>query len=122
MIRGRERGGLGLPEGGDGGHQGDQLALPATVRDLVLYDADVPGPGGIQVIAVAGGLDEPFPGGAADLGVQQDGPVGAAAVVAPELRPCARIFRLSPPTLPSTGASARRVPCCMDQPTVSREY
>ena len=74
-----ERGGGGMAEVGDGGDQGDELVLPVAgpVGDLVLHDPDVPGLARVQVLPGPGSVHDLLPRGALDLGVHQDGQVGA---------------------------------------------
>jgi hypothetical protein len=52
--------------------QGDQLVFAVAVGDLVLHDADVPGPGGVQFLPGPGGLDELLPGRGLGLRGDQD--------------------------------------------------
>ena len=64
VVSRREDGRWGLQRVGDGGDQGDQLVLAVPVGDLVLHDADVPGPCGVQVLPGPGGPGELLPGAA----------------------------------------------------------
>jgi len=77
MVGRGQRGSRGLAEVRDGGDQGDQLIVAVAVGNLVLDDADVPGPRLVQVRPGAGGPGELLPGRALDLRAGQDRPVRA---------------------------------------------